>query len=79
MDALDSVEEQSGLGVGVSEGYDTALDWFAALFEQCNEKARTVRSWLPDGGGGVPEMQLKYLDQLMFERALFLVSCPVPS
>jgi len=74
MDAVDRVEEQSGVGVGVGEGYDNALDCFAGLFEGCNEKARTVRSWLPDGGGGVPEMQLKYLDQLLFDRALDLVS-----
>ena len=74
MDALDRVEEQPGAGVGVSEGYDTAVDWFASLFEGCNEKARTVRSWLPDGCGGVSEMHLKHLDQLLFERALLLVS-----
>ncbi len=74
MDALDYVEEHPGAGVGVSEGYDTAVDWFASLFEACNEKARTVRSWLPDGGGSVSEMHLKHLDQLLFERALHLVS-----
>lgn len=74
MDALDRIEEQSGVGIGVSEGYDIALDSFATLFEGCNEKARTLRSWLPDGGGAVSEMQLKYLDQLLFERALSLVS-----
>ena len=78
MDALDCVEEHSGAGVGVSEGYDIAVDWFASLFEGCNEKARTVRSWLPDGGGSVSEMHLKHLDQLLFERALHLVSEPVP-
>jgi serine/threonine-protein kinase ULK2 len=74
MDALDFAGEQSGAGVGVSDGYDIALDWFASLFEKCSEKARTVRSWLPDGGGGAPELQVRYIDQLLFERALFLVS-----
>ena len=74
MDAFDRVEEQSGAGVGVSEGYDIAVDWFATLFEGCNEKARTVRSWLPDGGGSVSGVHLKHLDQLLFEKALLLVS-----
>jgi serine/threonine-protein kinase ULK/ATG1 len=71
---IDRVEEQSGVGVGVSEGYDIALDWFATLFKGCSEKARTVKSWLPDSSGVVPEMQLKYLDQFLFERAMSLVS-----
>ena len=74
MDTLDCVEGQSGTGVDVSEGYDIAVDWFATLFEGCNEKVRIVRSWLPDGGGSVSEMHLKHLDQLLFERALLLVS-----
>ncbi|KAH0831348.1 kinase-like protein [Lanmaoa asiatica] len=54
----------------VSAGFDDALAWFKEQFIKCNDRAALVKTWLPIQYDG-PKI---YLDQLVYDRALMLVS-----
>jgi hypothetical protein len=47
-----------------------ALAWFKEQFIKCNDRAALVKTWLPVQYDG-PKI---YLDQLIYDRALMLVS-----
>jgi serine/threonine-protein kinase ULK/ATG1 len=53
-----------------SEGFDDALAWFKERFIKCNDRAALVKTWLPPHSEG-PK---RFTDQLVYERALALVS-----
>ncbi|OBZ76318.1 Serine/threonine-protein kinase ATG1 [Grifola frondosa] len=54
----------------VSEGFDAALSWFKDHFIKCHDRAALVKTWLPAQYTGPPT----FLDQLVYDRALVLVS-----
>ena len=47
-----------------------ALTWFKDQFIKCHERAALVKTWLPAQYSGPPT----FLDQLVYDRALHLVS-----
>ena len=48
-----------------------ALEWFSSHFTKCSERARLVKTWLPETAMEGPS----WLGQLVYDRALQLV-CP---
>lgn len=52
-----------------------ALTWFKDQFIKCHDRAAQVKTWLPAQYSGPPT----FLDQLVYDRALFLVRIPVDS
>ena len=52
-----------------------ALNWFKDHFIKCNDRAALVKTWLPVTYDG-PKT---WLDQLVYDRALVLVSPSIPS
>lgn len=51
-----------------------ALTWFKDQFMKCHERAALVKTWLPAQYSGPPT----FLDQLVYDRALFLVRDLLP-
>ena len=49
----------------------TALGWFKDHFIKCHDRAALVKTWLPKQYDGPKS----WLDQLVYDRALTLVSC----
>lgn len=49
-----------------------ALVWFTEQFQKCHRRAVLVKTWLPIQYAGPPA----FLDQLVYDRALHLVSSP---
>jgi serine/threonine-protein kinase ULK/ATG1 len=58
------------LRIFVHRGWVLALEWFKDHFMKCNERAALVKTWLPAQYSG-PKA---WLDQLVYDRALVLVS-----
>lgn len=52
----------------VSEGFDDALTWFSTHFVKCSDRARLVKTWLPETAMEGPS----WLGQLVYDRALQL-------
>ena len=46
-----------------------ALEWFSSHFTKCSERARLVKTWLPETAMEGPS----WLGQLVYDRALQLV------
>jgi hypothetical protein len=59
--------------VSVSVFYSAALTWFKEHFIKCNDRAALVKTWLPAQYDGPKS----WLDQLVYDRALVLVSPPL--
>lgn len=51
-------------------GCGIALTWFKEQFIKCHDRAALVKTWLPAQYSGPPT----FLDQLVYDRALTLVS-----
>jgi len=54
----------------ISLNFFLALNWFKDHFLKCNDRAELVRTWLPVSYDGPKS----WLDQLVYDRALLLVS-----
>lgn len=52
-----------------------ALAWFKDQFIKCHDRAALVKTWLPAQYSGPPT----FLDQLVYDRALTLVSIHRPT
>jgi hypothetical protein len=48
-----------------------AVDWFGGRYEICSQRAQLVKVWLPENA---IHDQPTFMDQVVFERALSLVS-----
>ncbi len=48
-----------------------AVDWFGGRYEICSQRAQLVKTWLPENA---MHEQPTFMDQVVFERALSLVS-----
>lgn len=52
-----------------------AVDWYGGRYEKCSQRAQAVKAWLPESAQHDPPL---LMDQVLFERALSLVSIVSP-
>lgn len=54
-----------------ADAHTVAVDWFGGRYEICSQRAQLVKIWLPENA---IHDQPTFMDQVVFERALSLVS-----